>query len=356
MIRTLTCLLFILTVLASIAAPKGRWLATTYNYGAFDEDMGTAYCKFYVVNDGDQPMAIVNARANCGCTRPSYTTAPIAPGDTGVVTVGYDPKGRPGRFVKRISVDLDSEPLRTNLQISGTVIGASNTLKSRYPIDLGPIKLRETVLAYGEVTKGHTVGKYIEGYNASADTVWPVCQNAPDYIAPLPQPTAVGPGEQFIISTVFYSNRCPDWGIVTGSFTIKPSASSALSQTIETVAIIQEDFSVLTPEQLRKAPVMTLSDPSIDLGQIIGTEKIIKTFEIVNSGKSPLQIRSITTPDKALAIIAKEQRVKPGKSMKVTVEVDPSKLAASTLLNARITIIANDPLHPTQIVRVVGSR
>ena len=38
----------------------------------------------------------------------------------------------------------------------------------------------------------------------------------------------------------------------------------------------------------------------------------------------------------------------------MTVRVDPSKIGRTELLNARINIIANDPAHPSTMVRVVG--
>jgi len=345
----------LLTAAAAVAVPHGRWLETEHDFGAFNEELGTVYCEFRIVNDGDEPMAIVGARANCGCTKPTFSNAPIAPGDTGVIKVGYDATGRPGRFVKRVSVDLNADPMRSNLNITGTVIGTSNTLKGRFPVDVGTMKLREATIAYGDVVKGRTTGKYIEGYNASAETMHPVVEGVPPYINILVQPADVPPGEQFVVSTVFHSDRVKDWGIVTDSFSIRPSADSAHSQEIETIAIIKEDFSQLTPEQLAKAPVIAIDPLSIDLGRITrDSAPMTRTFTIANKGKEPLVIRSIKTPEKAVSVKLKNDRIKAGKSVTVTVTVNPSEIGDTELLNARITIISNDPSNPSRIVRVVG--
>lgn len=346
---------FLMMAVAATAQGKGEWIETTHNFGAFDEDMGTVYCDFKLVNTGDEPIAIISARANCGCTRPEYSTDPVNPGDTAVIKVGFDPKGRPGRFVKHINVDLDSDPLRSHLTIQGTVIGASNTLKTRFPHSVGTMKLRTLTIPYGNVTKGHTAGQYIEGYNASPDTIYPVVKNVPPYINILLQPVAVPPGEQFVVSTVLHSDKSKDWGIVTDSFELYPSEGADEGFKVETVAILNEDFSRLTPEQRRDAPVIDTDVTAIDLESVSRTDAPIhRTFTIENLGKNTLVIRKISCPDPAIRIKMKNDKIKPGKKEKVFVTVTPSLIGDTELLNARINIVANDPVHPSTMVRVVA--
>lgn len=337
------------------AAGQNVWVEKVHDFGAFDEDMGTVYCEFKLVNNGSEPLAITGARANCGCTRPEFSTAPVAPGDTAVIRVGFDPKGRPGRFKKRINVDCSAEPTRTSLTITGTVIGSSNTLKSRYPVAVGPVRLRSSVIAYGKVLKGETMGQYVDAYNASGDTLRPRVEGAPKYIHTIVQPKVVPPGEQFIVSTVLHSNETPSWGITTDSLTFYPDARSTESKTIETVVILEENFSKLTAEQLTKAPVLDTDVTAIDLSQISKSDgPLTRHFTITNRGKSPLIIRGIACPDAAVEVSMKARTIKPGKSARVDVTITPAKVKSNELLNARINIIANDPVHPSTMVRVVG--
>lgn len=351
------CTLFVAALSSLGASAKGQavWLEQKHDFGAFDEELGMVYCDFRLVNTGDEPIAIINARANCGCTRPEYTRDPIVPGDTAVIRVGYDPKGRPGRFMKYVNVDLDCPPARSSLTIQGTVIGASNTLKSRFPVSLGPMKLRSKIIAYGEITKGHTGGQYLEGYNASADTLRPVVKDVPSYISVLVEPAAVPPGDRFVISTILHSDRIDSWGLVTDSMKVMPSASSPESVTVETVAILGEDFSKLSAAEREKAPVIDTDLTAIDLRRITrGSSPVRSSFTITNKGKSPLIIRRISCPDKAIEVRLKNDRIKPGKSEKVEVTVNPALIGDTELLNARINIIANDPDHPSTMVRVVA--
>lgn len=348
-------ILFILCSMSVYAESQGVWLSETHDFGAFDEDLGTVYCDFRLVNTGDEPIAVINARANCGCTRPEYSREPVAPGDTLVIHVGFDAKGRPGRFTKYINVDLTGNPKRSSLTIKGTVIGAQNTLKSRFPVEVGPMKLRGNMIAFGEVSKGHTSGRYMEGYNASADTLRPVVKESPGYISVIVEPSAVPPGDRFVISTIFHSEKAKMWGLVTDSLTVAPSVSSPESTKIETVAIITEDFSKLSAKERENPPSIDIEPVAIDLKKISRNDGVIKrTFTITNKGKSPLAIRRIYSPERSVEIKIKNDKIKPGKSEKVEVIVTPSLIGDTELLNARMTIISNDPSHPSTIVRAVA--
>ncbi|MDE7125423.1 MAG: DUF1573 domain-containing protein, partial [Muribaculaceae bacterium] len=55
---------------AAWGGPHAKWLSTTHNFGAFSEETGIVTTTFRVVNTGDEPLLILAARANCGCTTP----------------------------------------------------------------------------------------------------------------------------------------------------------------------------------------------------------------------------------------------------------------------------------------------
>lgn len=340
------------------AGAVARWIETEHNFGAFDEDMGVVTCVFKAVNDGDEPLVVVNARANCGCTKPSYSPEPVMPGDTLLITVGYDPEGRAGRFTKYVKVETNGNPGRGELKITGTVIAQANTLRSRYPIDLGAVKLRDKVVAYGEVLKGKTVGAYIEGYNATTQPVTPRVENVPPHITVHIQPETVPPGEQFVISTVAHPEKTKQWGVVSSDFDFYPTAN-AEPVALSAVMIIKEDFSALTPQQRQNAPVADIEPTKIDFGRIdpaTMTSPLTASFEIKNNGKDPLIVRAVACADNAVTIgnPQPDVKVKAGKSIKVTLKIDPTQLAGRTLLNARIIVTTNDPEDPSQTVRVVG--
>ena len=51
-------------------------------------------------NTGNEPLIIASAKGSCGCTVPKWPSEPIAPGQSGVIDVEFDSKGKPGKQAK----------------------------------------------------------------------------------------------------------------------------------------------------------------------------------------------------------------------------------------------------------------
>lgn len=350
-------ILLLLVMLAAAPAwlrGETRWLETEHNFGAFDEDDGKVTCVFRMINKGPEDVSVRSARASCGCTTPSYTKSPVAPGDTAAITVAYNPVGRPGRFAKTVKITL-SDGSQHTLTISGVVIGSQNTLRSRYPVQAGALKFRSDKLMFGSVLKGRAKSCFMEVYNASQAEIKPEISGLPAYMRATPSAETVPPGEQVVYTMTLTPAATDLYGVITDSLTVTDPASGQ-AQTIHVAAILEEDFSMLTPTQMAQAPVIAVEPDLIDLGRLPeGTAPLTRTFTVENRGRSPLLIRRVYTPDPAVTATISSTKIKKGKKATVTVTVDPSALP-SELLNARIQVIANDPAQPLTIVRVVGEK
>lgn len=93
-----------------------------YDFGNIREADGSVTHEFEFVNQGNGNLVILDAKAECGCTRPVVPTAPVSPGKKGKVKVTYNPAGRPGTFTKDITVRTNGEPKKIRLRIKGNVI------------------------------------------------------------------------------------------------------------------------------------------------------------------------------------------------------------------------------------------
>ncbi|MDE6489711.1 MAG: DUF1573 domain-containing protein [Muribaculaceae bacterium] len=355
MTRITTIAASLLCVIAASATPRLTWLEDAHDFGAFNEDLGTVSCRIPFVNTGNSPLVITAARATCGCTTPTYPKDPIAPGDTAFVTVRYNAIGRPGRFNKKVYVFANTTPERHSITIRGVVIGASNTLKSRFPVDAGPMKLRSATVPFGQLYRGKCKTVFLDAYNQSADTIRPIWRSLPQGITVECSPSAIPPGEQAAFSFFLDSSQLPEWGINTGVAVVSPSDSSSISTEISTIAIVEEDFSRLTPGQRKNAPSLSVSPAKADLAMIDRDSDPVKAvFEITNTGKDPLIIRRIQSSDPAVtATDISTMTVKHGKKAILTLTIDPSH-AEADIINSRISIITNDPDNSTVTVRAVG--
>lgn len=354
--KKLSVLLFCLVGYATVTAtPVLRWLRTTYDFGAFDESLGVVECVFEGVNDGDEPLVTYNVRANCGCTVPHYDKHPVAPGDTLRIKVGFNAVGRPGKFEKSVTVTTNAEPAKSTLYIEGTVIGTSETLRTRYPFSSGSLKLRQNHLNYGDVAKGNSRSLYIEGYNQSKSPVVPCITGAPSYIDVTVKPDTVAPGEPFVVSTIFQTAACPVWDIVTDSIVLTAPDGSSLP--ITTIANIYDDFHTRTVDPCMP-PALKITPGSIDLGRVdvaADSKPISHTITLQNTSKNKVELRRVYTMSPGITLKIKGNKtVKGGKKSVIEVSVDPAVYADNSFIDAKILIISDDPARPRNVVEVLG--
>lgn len=161
---------------------------------------------------------------------------------------------------------------------------------------------------------------------------------------------SIPPGEQAVYSLVLTPTDTSLYGILTDSVTI---AAEGAQVKLDITAILEEDFTLLTPGQRQNAPAVNLPMDRVDFGEFPAEGTQTRSFYIENKGKSDLLVRRIYTTDPGVTVGPAEGKIRKGKEMQVMVTVDPSQLPAD-LLNARIQVITNDPEQPLSIVRVTG--
>ncbi len=116
---------------AAPAAPASNLKPEDLAFTDVVHDFGTvmegpdATCVFSFVNKGSEPIVIQKAQPSCGCTVPSFSSEPVAPGATGKIDVAYHTKGKPNAFSKSITVVSNAGT--KVLTIKGTVEKAPQT-------------------------------------------------------------------------------------------------------------------------------------------------------------------------------------------------------------------------------------
>jgi len=78
---------------------------------------------FTFSNTGNARLLITKVKTSCGCTVPSYSKAPILPGEKGELKIKYDTK-RLGAFTKTITVTSNSEGGNKILKIKGNIVAS----------------------------------------------------------------------------------------------------------------------------------------------------------------------------------------------------------------------------------------
>ena len=90
----------------------------SHNFGKIPQGRPATYT-FEIVNTGTTPLKLDNVRASCGCTTPEWSKAPIQPGATAEIRVGYNAYAE-GTFTKTVTIIYNTNQTKL-LTISGEV-------------------------------------------------------------------------------------------------------------------------------------------------------------------------------------------------------------------------------------------
>ena len=112
-------------------APVMKLAESEFDFGDIQADTKVHHT-FSFTNTGKSPLLIEDATASCGCTTPSWTKEPVAPGAQGKMEVQFDSRGKNGIISKQVAVRANTQPGITTILIKGNVLDA--VAKSANPL------------------------------------------------------------------------------------------------------------------------------------------------------------------------------------------------------------------------------
>lgn len=112
------------TTLPKVEGAGMVFVSETIDYGTVAAN-SDGKREFVFTNNGNKPLIITNATGSCGCTVPTYSKEPIAPGAKGVIGVKYDTSRAGQPFTKTVTITSNAAgtPSKT-LTIKGNVLAA----------------------------------------------------------------------------------------------------------------------------------------------------------------------------------------------------------------------------------------
>ena len=100
-----------------------RLTETSWDFGDVPRRGGDLVHEFRFVNDGTTPLVLVRVITSCSCIKASFSKRPVAPADSGVIRIVYEPhKSEPGTFNKVIQIYSNSVDGRDILPVQGNSI------------------------------------------------------------------------------------------------------------------------------------------------------------------------------------------------------------------------------------------
>ncbi|MBR6017925.1 MAG: DUF1573 domain-containing protein [Paludibacteraceae bacterium] len=329
--------------------PKITFEKTEHDFGKINEADGRVTTIFNFRNEGMAPLVLSNVRASCGCTTPNWTREPINPGETGQITVTYNPNGRPGRFQKTITVTSNAEEASVKLYIKGEVIPKpAQPAPDSYPVKMGGLSLKADNVNFGTIKKGQSATKEIE-YANKTDKDITVAMLLPgkgvDGQVTLEVVKPNQTGKLVILfdskqSKLYGPNELPIYLIING----KKQTTNEFR--INVKAEVVEDFTKLTTAEKQNAPIIEIQG-AIDFGTVAAGKKgLKKSIQFGNNNANPLIIRRIYNANPTLLSCTATGTVKANKKGVLTVAlntIQDGKPMPAGQYSRQITLYTNDP-------------
>ncbi len=321
-----------------------------HNFGTFKEELGIQTVAFNFKNDGTAPLILNNVQASCGCTTPEWTREPVAPGAKGLIKVSYDPRNRPGVFNKTIRVSSNAENADVVLTIQGEVTPRARTVEEDYPTQIGPLRAKTNYIAFPSIKENQIKKDSTEVINTTDQPVLLSFKTPPPHLNAVFKPAKLGPKQKGYIVVTFDATKIKTYGFISHRIYLNVDGQDDYRNSIAVSTTLEEDFSKLSAEDLKNAPVVSYDSESFDFGDIKPGSKNEHVFSLKNAGKKDLIIRDVKSSCGCTAVSPSKNIVPSGENVPLKVVFDST--GKSGRQNKTITVITNDPKNPTTVLRI----
>ncbi|GIV22585.1 MAG: DUF1573 domain-containing protein [Bacteroidia bacterium] len=324
---------------------------TEHDFGELVEGPPAVYT-FTFKNTGDKPVKLTSVKASCGCTTPSWTQEEVPPGGTGRVQASYDTKGRPGNFIKTITVQHSASETPIVLTIRG-VVKASDRPADRYSeVDgsLAWVKRRES-FAVVKSTDSPALTFEVKNIGQTPVEFVELIEAKPMFRASF-SPKVLAPGQEgkVVITLDGKAARAAGWKHQSGFYEVLRVRTTDPASA-EKQLVVNGSFEVVySPEELAKAPKAVFPVTEFDGGEVLEGQTVEYRFVVRNEGKSDLVIESVKASCGCTAVEPADKVLKPGQSTEIVARFDSRGRLGPQ--HKTITVETNDPLNGRAILHL----
>ncbi len=354
MIRILLIICFLLTQ-NSVWSQSLNFSQKKWDFGTIKEEGGDVSHIFEFVNNSKKPIVIVGIRTTCGCTSPKYSRKPIAPDEKSSINVIFDPRFRPGRFSKDITIHTSEGGEPIILTIVGDVTPRELSVSERYPYVVGgDVRISSLYIYMQNVEHNNPKQSQLELLNTSSEPRRVELRSNSPYLK-FSEAQTIPSGKQGIIGVTYdISHESGFYGLMDDYTDIYVDGVKS-NMTLHTRAFAVDDFSSLIKKSdangLFNKKIITFG--SLKRSQVEGS----KSLSIENLGVEELKIRVVNIPAGVNISSARGDimgaTIAPAQRMDLNISLDKSKLELGPYVKY-ITFILNDPKQPVVRVKVTA--
>ena len=336
--------------------------STKHDFGTIKQEDGDVTAYFEFKNEGTAPLLITNVRTSCGCTKPSWPKEPIEPGKTGTISATYRASTRPYYFQKTITVfSNDPEHQSTTLSITGTVTPKPTNPADNYAFKMGDLSLKSNRASFGFYTQGATQTRSVEYANFTDHEITIdiyVSDEDSKFLRYEVSNPILQPKESGKITFYIDTRKCQVGPTETYAYVmVNNKVVKSDDYRIQVDININEDFSSLTEQERREAPIVEIP-ATLEMGSVAAGKTIKKPLTVGNAGVNNLNVRRIycAVPEIKITLPRAAAALKSGKTTALTVNLTASvngQPQEPGRYSRMISIYTNDPSHPKTNVTVL---
>jgi len=316
-----------------------------HDFDKVKEEAGNISHTFYFINVSNDSVNIKNVATSCGCTASHWNNTAIMPNASDSIIVNYSTTNRVGGFSQAIVVHLnDTASAPIVIHINGEVLPRKISKADEYPIAIGNLRFKHTHISFGQVLNDSVALNTFPLFNNWDKPIEINLTELPPFLKTEMTSLVIPPDEEFFLTITYDAVLKNDWGLIFDKIYLKTNDSLNSQKLIYVSADIHENFSKLTLNDLKSAPVMDFENEVFYFDTIYNGKLVKTTFEFSNNGIQPLIVRKITSSCKCITHKLSADIIKTNKKRQIYVTFDTTGRLGYQ--RQTITVITNNPHRP----------
>lgn len=333
----------------TMAQIKVRWTPfPQQELGIVNEADGPVTRTFVAHNEGDYSWQLVRSYTSCGCTSVEMQQEQIVrPGDSTLVNVTFNPKGKAGPFRETANIQLtDGEEVQNEaIILTGEVRRSDESIQRQFPITLGEdIRLSTAKVDFGELRRDASSERHVAIHNSSDNQLTLTAKPSSASLSTEWKDNSISilPGQTIDLLIRWEGKAEKQWGLSHERLTLG-CVERKQQIALELSAIL------LPAKNIDPSKTPTLqTERRIDLGPTPPGKTITKQLTIRNTGNASLNVLRIYSDKPGIEVLTHiPVRIEPSQTATIKLRITPE---GDTELP--ITLISDDAHRPRQTLRM----
>lgn len=304
--------------------------STLWDFGTVNEGNGPVMHTFSFRNHGTSTIRLERVSVSCSCVKVYTGETSFAPGESGELSVSFNPEGLSGDQEKTVTVYTGDS--RIILDIRGKIV--NQRVDDGYSINLGNgLRARTMDLNYGVIYPGDKFLRALMLWNDSDKGVEVSAVGQSQAVKVLGG-GVIPAGEKAEIDVVYeLPSSSVTYGTLTERFWLNVNGTP-VSRSVNISARCIEK----TPRSASVKPRMEISAKELEIRRFFWQSRASGSLELTNSGNGALKVLKVETEGVGECSLSGGVTVPAGKAVKISVTL--------TGTSGMVRLFTNDPVRP----------